>query len=45
MSFGYIPNDNSYYKNVHKLKPAHYLVFDGKNINIKRYWDLPKDKL
>jgi asparagine synthase (glutamine-hydrolysing) len=45
MSFGYIPNDNSYYENIHKLKPAHYLVFDGKSVDIKRYWDLPKDKI
>ncbi len=45
MSLSYIPNDKSYYKNFYKLKPAHYLIFDGKNIKIKRYWDLPKEKL
>ena len=45
MSFGYIPNDNSYYENIQKLKPAHYLIFDGKSVNIKRYWNLPKDKI
>ena len=45
MSFGYIPNGKSYYENIYKLKPAHYLVFDGKNINIERYWDLPKHKI
>jgi len=44
MSIGYIPNDNSYYKNIYKLKPAHYLIFDGENIIIKRYWDLPEKK-
>ncbi|MCF6339841.1 MAG: asparagine synthase (glutamine-hydrolyzing) [Sulfurimonas sp.] len=45
MSFGYIPNGNSYYENIHKLKPAHYLVFDGTNVDIKQYWDLPEDKI
>lgn len=45
MSFGYIPSDNCYYKNVHKLKPAHYLEFDGSNIKIKAYWNLPNEKI
>lgn len=45
MSFGYIPNDNSYYENIYKLKPAHYLVFDGENININKYWSLSKNKI
>ena len=45
VSFGYIFNDKSYYKNIYKLKPAHYLIFDGSNIEIKKYWDLPKEKL
>jgi asparagine synthase (glutamine-hydrolysing) len=45
MSFGYIPNDNSYYSDIFKLKPAHYLVFDGNCIDIKRYWDLPNNKI
>jgi len=45
MSLGYIPNDNSYYENIYKLKSAHYLVFDGKNIDIKRYWNLPQYKI
>lgn len=45
MSFGYIPSDNSYFENIYKLKPAHYLVFDGKNIEMQRYWSLPKDKI
>jgi len=45
MSLGYIPNDKSYYGNIYKLKPAHYLIFDDKRIEIKRYWNLPKEKL
>jgi len=45
MSFGYIPNDNSYYEDIYKLKPAHYLVFDGTNIVTHKYWDLPTSKI
>ena len=42
---GYTPNDKTYYKDIYKLKPAHILEFDGKNIKIEKYWDLPKNKL
>ena len=42
MSLGYIPNDSSYYQDIYKLKSAHYLIFDGDNIEIKRYWNLPQ---
>ncbi len=45
MSLSYIPHDNSYYEFIKKLKPAHYLIFDGTNIETKRYWDLPNEKL
>lgn len=45
LTLGYIPKDSSYYENVKKLSPAHYLVFDGENISVKKYWDLPKEKL
>lgn len=43
-SLGYIPSNNSYYKNIHKLKPAHYLVFNGKSVEEYQYWELPKEK-
>ncbi len=45
MSLGYISNDNSYYEGIYKLKPAHYLMFDGENIETKCYWTLPKNKI
>jgi len=45
MSFGYMPSDRSYYENIFKLKPAHYLVFDGESIEISCYWRLPQNKL
>lgn len=45
MALSYIPNDSSYYEEVYKLKPAHYLIFDGSSLEIHRYWDLPSKKL
>jgi len=45
MSFGYMPSDRSYYENIFKLKPAHYLVFDGESIKVSCYWHLPHKKL
>ena len=45
MSLGYIPNDKSYFRDICKLPPAHYLIFDGAQIHTKRYWDVPQDKI
>lgn len=45
MTLGYIPKDNSYYQDIKKIQPAHYLMFDGKNVDVKRYWNLPKEKI
>lgn len=45
MTLGYIPNDNSYYENIYKLPPAHYLEIDLNNSHLHliptRYWSLP----
>lgn len=41
MCLGYTPNNRSYYKNIQKLQPAHYMVFNGEKATIKRYWNLP----
>lgn len=40
-TFGYISGEKSIYKNIKKLPPAHYLVFEKDKIKIKRYWTLP----
>lgn len=45
MSLGYIPNRSSYYKEINKLPAGHYLEFDGKQIFIQKYWELPKETL
>lgn len=44
VSLGYIPGGASYFKGVNKLESAHYLVFDGARVDIRRYWDLPPQK-
>ena len=38
--FGYIPTPSSIFKDVQKLPPAHYLIFDLKEIVIKKFWEL-----
>jgi len=45
MSLGYVPSDNSYYQDIYKLKPAHYLVFNGESVEINNYWKLPSNKI
>jgi asparagine synthase (glutamine-hydrolysing) len=39
----YVPAPKSIFKSVRKLKPAHYLVFDGQGAREKCYWDLSFD--
>jgi asparagine synthase (glutamine-hydrolysing) len=41
MSFGYALSNNSHYKDIYKLEAGHLLIFDGNNIEKKRYWSLP----
>lgn len=43
LTYTYIPEPKTMYKNVFKLQPAHELIFDIKNnkiISNKKYWDL-----
>lgn len=37
-ALGYVPAPGTIYENVFKLPPAHYLVFEGGNVAIQRYW-------
>ncbi|WP_026377199.1 XrtA/PEP-CTERM system amidotransferase [Aestuariibacter salexigens] len=44
LTFGYVPEPKSIYKNVHKLSAGHYLYFNRAHSNqpsIRQYWDLP----
>lgn len=38
LSFQYSPTEETFFKNVFKLPPAHYFTFDGKTLEKTRYW-------
>ncbi|MBL7085736.1 MAG: asparagine synthase (glutamine-hydrolyzing) [Candidatus Cloacimonetes bacterium] len=40
--YGYVPAPDSFLRNVNKLLPSHYLVFDIKNkrLSVKEYWNI-----
>jgi asparagine synthase (glutamine-hydrolysing) len=33
--------DTSAFEGIHQVPPAHYLVFDGRDVRLQRYWDWP----
>ena len=39
LELGYIPAPLSFYRQVRKLRPGHYMLIDGRSLNIARYWD------
>jgi asparagine synthase (glutamine-hydrolysing) len=39
--YGYIPAPLTIYREIRKLLPAHYLLYENAKIAIRRYWDLP----
>jgi len=43
-SYGYIPAPKTIYRQVRKLRPAHYLVVEGSTIREVPYWDLRFDE-
>ena len=44
LTFRYIPNKSSIYKNIHKVKPGHWLEFDTikQTAREERWWTIPK---
>jgi asparagine synthase (glutamine-hydrolysing) len=40
LSFNYTPGEETFFKNIHKLEPAHYMVVRQGELRIRRYWDL-----
>lgn len=40
LCYQYINEPDTIYKNTFKLPAAHYMIFDGKDIKIQKYWDL-----
>jgi asparagine synthase (glutamine-hydrolysing) len=43
-SFQYVPAPKTIYRNVRKLRPAHYMVVDGSGIREAPYWDIRFDR-
>ena len=41
LTFSYIPAPHTIFKNIHKLEPATYALFDKNSLTKKRYWDIP----
>jgi asparagine synthase (glutamine-hydrolysing) len=39
LELGYIPAPLTFYRDVRKLPPAHYLLADERGVRLKRYWD------
>ena len=39
-SFQYVPAPKTIYRNIRKLRPAHYLVVEGSTVCEKPYWDI-----
>ncbi|MFH1724553.1 MAG: asparagine synthase (glutamine-hydrolyzing) [Elusimicrobiota bacterium] len=44
LSLQYIPSPHTIYKDVHKLPPGHFMVYEKGKLSVERYWDLPLGK-
>ena len=42
MYFGYIPDPQTAFRQIHKLPPGHLLEFANGELKIRQYWDLPE---
>ena len=45
LTFGYVPEYECIFKNVHKLEPGHFLTFKNGEVNTKSYWDFKLKKV
>ncbi|MCX6266801.1 MAG: asparagine synthase (glutamine-hydrolyzing) [Bacteroidetes bacterium] len=37
-----IPGPDTFYKNIYKLKPGHFMIVNSQGIQESKYWDLPE---
>lgn len=42
LTLGYVPAPHTFYKNIFKLLPGHYIVIKDRSIKQIQYWDLPE---
>jgi asparagine synthase (glutamine-hydrolysing) len=41
LTFGYVPDPLTIFRDVHKLPPGHYLMFKDDRVRVEQYWDFP----
>ncbi|MEO8435276.1 MAG: asparagine synthase (glutamine-hydrolyzing) [Pyrinomonadaceae bacterium] len=41
LTFGYVPDPLTIFRDVHKLPPGHHLTFKDGGVSVKQYWDFP----
>jgi len=44
LTYGYTPTPDSMFKGIMKLPPAHFMLYENGNLQIKRYWALDFSK-
>ncbi len=44
LSYGYTPTPETMFKNIMKLPPAHFMIYEKGNIRLERYWELDFSK-
>ena len=44
LTFGYVPDPLTIFRDVHKLPPGHTLTFKKSRVNIEQYWDFPYEQ-
>jgi asparagine synthase (glutamine-hydrolysing) len=44
LTFGYVPDPLTIFRDVHKLPPGHHLTFAGGNVRVEQYWDFPYEE-
>jgi asparagine synthase (glutamine-hydrolysing) len=41
LTFGFIPGGRSFFNNINRLPPGHFMIVVNGQIKVSRYWDLP----
>jgi len=41
LTFGYVPDPLTIFRDVHKLPPGHHLTFNAGRARVEQYWDFP----
>ena len=44
LTFGYVPDPLTIFRDVHKLPPGHYLTFKDGRVRVEQYWDFPHEQ-